>query len=185
MLYAEIVKAVERIKARYREEDPVLLCRAMGIKLIYQPLGTAPDAIKGFMLRIKRITAITVNSDMPLILQKIIVAHELGHAVLHGDSGVFTFHEAALFDESSKYEKEANLFAAEYLLEDDRVMELLNGDHTFFSAAAGCSVPMELLDFKFRVMKWKGYQLVKAPITSKSDFLKDLEVPNHADEYSS
>ncbi len=184
MLYAEIVKAVERMKARYHERDPVLLCKAMGIRLLYQPMGTAPDAIKGFMLKIKRITAITVNSDMPPVLQKIIIAHELGHAVLHGDSGVFTFHEAALFDESSKYEKEANLFAAEYLLEDDRVMELLNGDRTFFSAAAGCSVPSELLDFKFRVMKWKGYHLVKSPITAKSNFLKDLEVPDHAEEYN-
>ena len=38
-------------------------------------------------------------------------------------------------------------------------------------------VPMELLDFKFRVMKWRGYQLTEAPIIANSDFLKDVEVP--------
>ncbi len=183
MLYAGIVEAVERIKSRYHEEDPVMLCKAMGIRVIYQSLGTAPDAIKGFMLKIKRITAITINSDLPPVLQKIILAHELGHAVLHKDAGIFTFHEVTLFDDSSRFEKEANLFAAEYLLEDDRVLETLNADNTFFSVAAAFSVPVELLDFKFRIMKWKGCQLVKSPIVSNSNFLRDLEVPDHADEY--
>ena len=181
MLYDGIVKAVGQIKSRYSEDDPARLCKAMGIKLIYRSFGTAPDAIKGFMIRIKRISAITVNSDMPPILQKIIIAHELGHAVLHKDSGMFTFHETAFFDESSRYEKEANLFAAEYLLEDDMVMETLNADNTFFSAAAGFEVPMEFLDFKFRIMKWKGYKLV-SPITSKSNFLRDLAVPDRGDD---
>ena len=183
MLYAEIVKAVAKLKKRYGESDPFLLCDAMGIKLIFQSLGTAPDAIKGFILKSKRIITITINCDLPLVIQKIIVAHELGHAVLHKNSGILAFHEATLFDNSSRYEKEANLFAAEFLLSDDRVMNALNADNTFFSAAASLYVPMELLDFKFRVMKWKGYKLVEAPISARSNFLRDMEVPENADHY--
>ena len=96
---------------------------------------------------------------------------------------MFAFHEVTLFDDSSRYEKDANLFAAEYLLEDDRVLETLNADNTFFSAAAALYVPMELLDFKFRVMKWKGYKLVEPPISARSNFLRDLEVPDDADDH--
>ena len=154
-----------------------------GHQLIFQSLGTAPDAIKGFILKSKRIITITINCDLPLVIQKIIVAHELGHAVLHKNSGILAFHEATLFDNSSRYEKEANLFAAEFLLSDDRVMNALNADNTFFSAAASLYVPMELLDFKFRVMKWKGYKLVEAPISARSNFLRDMEVPENADHY--
>ena len=183
MFYAEIVAAVEKLKKRYHEDDPFLLCKAMGIKLIFQSLGTAPDAVKGFILKSKRIIVITINCDLPLVIQKIIVAHELGHAVLHKNSGILAFHEATLFDNSSRYEKEANLFAAEFLLSDDRVMNALNADNTFFSAAASLYVPMELLDFKFRVMKWKGYKLVEAPISARSNFLRDMEVPENADHY--
>ena len=183
MFYAEIVAAVEKLKKRYHEDDPFLLCKAMGIKLIFQSLGTAPDAIKGFILKSKRIITITINCDLPLVIQKIIVAHELGHAVLHKNSGILAFHEATLFDNSSQYEKEANLFAAEFLLSDDRVMNALNADNTFFSAAASLYVPMELLDFKFRVMKWKGYKLVEAPISARSNFLRDMEMPENADHY--
>lgn len=181
MFCAEIVEAVEKLKKRYSETDPFRLCRAMGIKLLLQPLGTAPDAIKGFILKSRRIIAITVNSDLPPILRRIVAAHELGHAVLHKNSGVLAFHEAALFDDSSRYEKDANLFAAEYLLEDGRVLEALNADVTFFSAAAALDVPVELLDFKLRVMKRKGYELAESPVRAQSNFLRSLEAPDYAD----
>ena len=45
------------------------------------------------------------------------------------------------------------------------------------------NVPAELLDFKFRVMKWKGYKIVEPPIISRSNFLKDLDV-SYEDDFS-
>ena len=86
-----------------------------------------------------------------------------------------------MFDESSLMEKEANLFAAELLMNDDDVVDVLNQDTTFFTASAILKVPMELLDFKFRVMKWKGFKLMEAPITASGNFLRDMEVPENAD----
>ena len=64
------------------------------------------------------------------------------------------------------------------------MLDVLNQDTTFFSAAAELLVPAELLDFKFRVMKWKGYNMVEPPITANSNFLRDMEVPENADYYS-
>lgn len=181
MSYADICEAVERLKRKYGENDPFRLCRDMGIVILYQSLGTAPDAIKGFYLECKRIKTITINSDLPLVIQKIIVAHELGHAQLHRAEGLCAFHEVAMFDESSMMEKEANLFAAEFLMDDKDVLRALNRDTTFFSAAAMLRVPAELLDFKFRVMKWKGYKLIEPPISASGNFLRDMEVPPDAD----
>ena len=51
------------------------------------------------------------------------------------------------------------------------------------SAAAKLYVPIELLDFKFRVMKWKGYKLIEPPISARSNFLANMEVPDDADCY--
>ena len=183
MSYSEICCEVEKIKERYAESDPFRLIKDMGILLIFSQLGTEEDAIKGFFLENKRIKTITINSDLPITIQKIIAAHELGHAVLHRRTGVHAFHEFGLFDESSEFEKDANLFAAEYLLPDEEVMDTLNSDSTFFSAAATLRVPMELLDFKFRIMKWRGYKLVEPPIHSNSNFMKNMEVPGDADFY--
>ena len=184
MTYAEICESVERIKRKYDESDPFRLCRAMGIKVLFQSMGTRPTAIKGFFLECKRIRTITINSDLPEVIQKIIVAHELGHAVNHRKSGIHAFHEVAMFDQTSQMEKDANLFAAELLLDDQEVLECLNSDATFFSAAAALYVPIELLDFKFRVMKWKGYKIIEPPINARSNFLRDLEVPDDTEYYT-
>ena len=181
MTYSEIYAAVDRMNDKYRVSDPFELCSEMGIILLPKPLGTAPNAIKGFFLEIKRIKTITVNSDLPQIIQKIIVAHEIGHAALHHRSGIHAFHEVAMFDESSDMEREANLFAAEFLLRDDEVFETLNSDTTFFTAAAKLYVPIELLDFKFRIMKWKGYKMIEPPILANSNFLRDMEVPKNVE----
>ena len=177
MTYAEICESVEMLKRKYMEPNPFRLCKDMGIILLRQNLGTEPDSIKGFFLENKRIRTITVNADLPPIIQKIIVAHELGHATLHRNSETYAFHEVTLYDSVSICEKEANLFAAEYLLNDDEVLEALNRDGTFFSAAAELMVPAELLDFKFRVLKWKGYKVMESPVSVTSDFLRDMEVP--------
>lgn len=184
MSYAGVCSAVESLKRRYDENDPFELCKAVGIKLLFQPMGKRPSSIKGFFLEVKRIRSITVNSDLPEVIQRIIAAHELGHAVQHHTGGIHHFHEIVLFDQTSEQEKEANLFAAELLLDDQDVMNSLNQDTTFFAAAAALRVPIELLDFKFRIMKWKGYKLVEPPINAASNFLRDMEVPPDADYYT-
>ncbi len=184
MNYAQIAKSVASLVKKYDERDPFRLCDAMGITVIMQSMGTAPDAIKGFFLESHRIRTITVNSDLPEVIQRIIVAHELCHAIHHRTGGVCAFHEIAMFDENSMMEKDANVFAAELLLEDADVFEVLNQDTTFFSAAAILQVPAELLDFKFRVMKWRGYKLTEPPISARSNFLLDVEVPNECSYYN-
>lgn len=179
MSYADVCEAAEKLKKKYDETDPFRLCELMGIILIPQSLGTAPDAVKGFYFEHRRIKTITVNSDLPAVIQRIILAHELGHASLHRTKTVHAFHDVWLFDECSAMEREANLFAAEYLLDDEDVIDTLNSDMTFFMAAASLYVPVELLDFKFRVMKWKGYKLVEPPIDARSNFLRDIALPGN------
>ncbi len=101
--------------------------------------------------------------------------HEIAHAVLHRKaSGFKAFHDFDLFDEASIYEYEANIFTADYLLDDDEVLDLLNEDLSFFGAASRLNVPAELLDFKFRVLKRKGYKIIDPPMRASSDFLKKV-----------
>lgn len=184
MTYVEICASVQSLKKKYDETDPIKLCKAMGIILLFQSMGKHEGAIKGFCMKCKRIRTITVNSDLSEIIQKIIVAHELGHATIHTGNGVHTFHDIALFDQTTEMEREANLFAAEYMLEDKEVLDALNQDTTFFNVAAMLRVPMEMLDFKFRLMKWKGYKLIEPPIHARGDFMRNMEVPDDADYYS-
>ncbi|MGE4484014.1 MAG: ImmA/IrrE family metallo-endopeptidase [Oscillospiraceae bacterium] len=171
----DISRAAERTVAVYKEDDPFRLQSAMGILLLRTPMGTADTSCKGFYMTQSRKQIITINSDLPEPLQRVVLAHELGHGVLHrGARGMRAFHEFSLFDETSKMEYEANLFAAELLLRDEDVLALLNDDISFFGAAGALSVPPELLDFKFRVMKRKGCKVTDPPLMAKSCFLKDI-----------
>lgn len=166
-----ISKAVAALKRKYEESNPFELCECLGIGVRFEDMGDKETDCKGFFLVQSRIRRIVINSNLPQIIQKIICAHELGHAVLHKKQ-LSAYHELKLFDEASAAEYEANLFAAELLLDDDTVLEMLNGDMTFYQAAAALNVPFELLDFKFRAMKRKGYKLTEAPVIARSDFLK-------------
>ena len=183
MTYAEICDVVRKLKLKYDEIDPFCLCKDLNIILLERHLGNDPSSVKGFFLESKRIKTITVNSDLPLVVQKIIVAHELGHALLHCSNGIHAFHDVTMYDSINSFEKEANLFAAEYLLKDEDVLEALNKDSTFFKAASELMVPCELLDFKFRVLKWKGYKIMESPLSARNNFLKNMPLPDNDDDH--
>jgi Zn-dependent peptidase ImmA (M78 family) len=137
-------------------------------------MGTYEGACKGFYLSQSRVQVVTLNSDLPSFIQMIILIHELGHAVLHKKTcGLKAFHEFSLFDDTSRMEYEANIFLAEFMMNDTDVLELLNEDMSFFDAAKQLCVPPELLDFKFRVLKRKGYMVIDSPMNARSNFLKN------------
>lgn len=171
--YETIRRAADRTIKKLKTDDVFKLCKALDINITYYPIGKHDTAVKGFYTEISRIKMITVNSDLPDEIQRVVIAHELGHSILkHRNEGICRFHEYTLFDDTDLLEYEANIFAAELMLSDDAVLEVLNSDTSFFTAAAMLNVPPEILDFKFRMLKRLGYKFADPPIYSKSTFLK-------------
>ena len=169
-----IANVVETLTHKYGTRCPYELCAALGIKIRLKDLGTD---IKAFYFYQSRVRNIVLNHRVSEIVRRILVAHELGHDRLHKEIALLKgLQEIELFDMTQPTEYEANLFAAELLLGDDEVLALLNDeDKSFFGVARELYVPAELLDFKFRVLKYKGYHL-DAPYIANGDFLKrDLE----------
>ena len=162
------------IKRRYRETDLFRLCGKMGIRVIVHDTPLSVAAFKGFSMVKSRIPIILLNSGMKEDLMKVVLAHEIGHSVLHRElAAIRGFHDFDLFGMKDRCEYEANVFAAELLLDSDEVLEVLNGDVAFFGAAKMLGVPPELLDFKFRVLKHQGYT-VTPPVLESGDFLKRM-----------
>ena len=174
MTIEQIADAANQLKKKYNETDPDVLAKWMRILVSREPMGLYDGCCKGFFVIYKRIKHITINSDLPEILQKIVLAHELGHCILHAGTSSAAFHEIILFDATDRKEYEANVFASELLLPDEAVLKVLNDDMFFFQAASVLHVPFELLDFKFRILKRRGYK-VESPVTANGDFLKHLE----------
>ncbi|MEA4894398.1 MAG: ImmA/IrrE family metallo-endopeptidase [Oscillospiraceae bacterium] len=170
-----VLREVERIKTEYGVIQPEKLAEELRVIVKYEPMGSYDGCCKGFFVCISRVKHITVNSDIPREIQRVILMHELAHAVLHCKNGsTAAFHDFTVFDSASVREYEANIFTADYLMKDEEVLGLLNDDISFFGAASSLGVPPELLDFKFRLMKRRGYEMIEPPLMAKGDFLKKV-----------
>lgn len=164
-----IISAVEKLIKKYDTRDPYELCQLLGIKVHYYDLQ---KKLKGFFYYQSRQKNIVIDSNVNEVLERILIAHELGHAILHTKIAMMRgFQEMEVFDGSSLEEDEANFFAAELLLEDQTVLECLS-EHSFFETAKRLYVPAALLDYKFSLLHEKG-QLVNQMYIRKSDFLKE------------
>ena len=164
-----IIETVDKLVRKYHTRDPYELCQLLGIKIHYYDLQ---KKLKGFFYYQSRQKNIVIDHNVNGILERILVAHELGHAVLHTKIAMMHgFQEMEVFDDRSIEENEANFFAAELLLEDGEVLECLS-EHTFFETAKMLYVPAALLDYKFSLLHEKG-ELVNSMYIRKADFLKE------------
>jgi len=167
-----IAKVVNNLTTKYGTRNPYEICKALGIKIRYKDLGIDIKAYYFYQSRIRNIVLSTRVSES---VQRILVSHELGHDRLHQEMAMQKgFQEIALFDEAQPAEYEANLFAAELLIDDDELCTLLSDEEkSFFGVAQELSVPAELLDFKFRVFKRKGFR-VCSPIVAHANYLRKI-----------
>jgi len=177
-----ISRTVNKLSEKYKTRDPYELCDALGVRIRLKDLGTG---IKAYYFYQSRIRSIVLNCRVSEPIRRILTAHELGHDRLHKEIAMLKgFQEIELFDMERPAEYEANVFAAELLIEDKELLELLNDDdRSFFDVARELYIPAALLDFKFRVLKHKGYR-IEAPYIANGDFLKnDIEGCFDEEEY--
>ena len=166
-----IINQVNALIKRTGTRNPKDICKFLDYKLRFMDLQ---HKLNGYFIVINRITNIVIDDNVIDIFQPVLIAHELGHAFLHKELATMSgFQELEFFEkrETAPMEYEANLFAAELLLEDEQVLELLN-EYTFFETASILNVPASLLDFKFILLQAKGYRIRPVEI-SKSTFLKE------------
>ncbi|MEA3423740.1 MAG: ImmA/IrrE family metallo-endopeptidase, partial [Bacillota bacterium] len=150
--------------------DPFAIAKAMNIEVLYFDLGK----LKGFYKKDGHNRFIVINENLDDSLKRIVCAHELGHDQLHRH---FTdnscIKEFMLYDMKSKPEYEANLFAAELLLDDDDVIDLFHQGYSFFQTASTLNTDVNILAIKLLAMNSHGYDL-KIPVDLCSNFLGKL-----------
>lgn len=130
-----IRQEVSRLKMKYQTDDPYEICEYLDIQVMDRPMGKSPRSCKGFFLVSSRCKLIVINSDLPDSIQRIIIAHELGHAVLHSDSAINTFHEFAMFEDTNRMEYSADRVCV--------VMRLPEPTMPLHCKMIGCSVKFD------------------------------------------
>lgn len=112
----KIAEKVKELIRRYETTDPSELCDRMGIIVHLHEL---PEKINGFASSYDDVPFIVLNKLLGYYEKRITLAHELGHIVLHGSTNSMSLSLNTGFC-VSKYEREADCFAAYLLLADGR-----------------------------------------------------------------
>lgn len=123
--------------------DPIKIAEYAGIRIAIVPLGD----ISGNYILIRRKRWIFVNETIPKdsSLFQVIVAHELGHALLHRKENC-AFIKSRTLLLTSGIEREANLFAAHLLITDDILKEYAGYTQEQFCNSTG--YPKELIELR-------------------------------------
>lgn len=163
-----IYDSVQSKIKKSRTRNPFTIAEDNGIMLIFD---SNLNKMKGMYTIIKRNRIIIINDNMPERMQQIVCAHELGHDALHRqfakDGGL---REFMLYDMKSRPEYEANMYAADLLLDDEEVMELAKDGYDMQQVAGILNTDINLIGLKMASMNYRGFDL-RIGIEPKSDFL--------------
>jgi Zn-dependent peptidase ImmA (M78 family) len=133
------------------------------------------DGLKGFCTIIKRTQYAVINGKLREEERRIVAGHEAAHLILHKNeimkSPAQTMRDFNIFDNSGKYEREANFFLADFILSDEEVLNVISDKYaTYFNAASRLMIPPQLLSFKLHSMIERGHR-VKNPVEPDSKFM--------------
>ena len=167
MLNEAIIKKTRQLIRQCESSDPFRIARESGAEIIFRDLGK----LKGMYACIKRNRYIVVNPYMNAWLQKLVCAHELGHDQLHRELAVNQWmHEFMIYNMNQRTEYEANVFAAELLLQDRDIIELSDGGLDIEQIARTLYSDVNLVALKLGLLSQKGYRFRQ--FDYQSDFLK-------------
>ena len=108
---------------RFGTRDPFRIAGELGISvLLCEDFGS----LKGMYRVIKRNRFIFLNKDLGDRMLRIVCAHELGHDRLHRKlAQANSLHEFMLYDMTTRPEYEANIVAAEILIDNEELLDYI------------------------------------------------------------
>lgn len=130
----DIKKKANSLAKKYNSRNPFKIIEHLNVIVVFYPL----EGVRGFYQYFQRNNIIYIDERLSNEEKKFVCAHELGHMLLHKKANAL-FMDTRTFLKNSKYEIEANRFAAELLIPDDIFLE--NKDYTTAQIARliGCS----------------------------------------------
>lgn len=124
-LRKDIDRIVNYYVKRCGSRNPFDIADYLGIEVQIGPLGSRC----GCYMYLKRHRCILLNENLVEDEMRLVMSHELGHAILHRKENCYFIRNKTLFLES-KIEKEANLFAADLLISDELLIEAREQNYT-------------------------------------------------------
>lgn len=164
----QLSKIGNNLVKRFQTRDPFVIARELGITVLFV---NDLSSLKGAYRIIKKQRFIFINANLPEQMQRIVCAHEIGHDRLHramaGTSGMMEF---MLYDMKSRPEYEANIVAADILLDDEEILSYIYEGQDAEQIANTMHSDINLVALKVDSLIRKGHDFVRQD--HKSNFLR-------------
>lgn len=136
-----IKKKANSLAKKYGSRNPFEIIDHLNVIVVFHPL----EGVRGFYQYFQRNNIIYIDERLSYKEKMFVCAHELGHMLLHKKANAL-FMDSRTYFVSSKYENEANVFAAELLIPDSFVIE--NQDLTKSQLARLAGYEEKIMDYK-------------------------------------
>lgn len=168
-MHNEIFEETQRLKRLYASSDPREIIEALGINLW---MRRDLSGLKGLYCLCMRQRYIVVNAELSKREILLVAAHELGHDRLHREiARLAPLKDFRLYDMTSRTEHQANVFAAELLIEDGEVEACIEDEMDFFELCRAVGYCPQLVTFKLYGMMQRGHS-INLPQAPDSAFLR-------------
>jgi Zn-dependent peptidase ImmA (M78 family) len=161
-----------KLISRYGTRDPFRICREKGIEVMFRDDFTGQKGAFSLMLNVP---FIFINNNLSDEMKRIVCAHELGHAMLHRklcrQRKNQTIYEYEIFDIRNSTEYEANIFAANLLIDEREMNEYMSYGYDIVQTARAMNLNVNLLLIKLHEMKDNEALLYTLPDLPKRNFL--------------
>ena len=138
-----IRQLVAYYKRKFETSDPFEIAKFLNIELQIGDIGSR----SGCYMYIKKHKCIFLNENLEEHEMRLVIAHELGHAILHPKDNCYFIRNKTLLL-NSKNEVQANQFAAELLIPDSLIEENKDLSIEQFSRMIGYS--KELVELRLK-----------------------------------
>lgn len=139
---------VRNLIRKHNTRCPYRLAKELGIHI--HECNLSNDMPKGLFKKMlgKKFIVLNLTRIKNEFEKQFVLAHELGHAVLHSNDTTFFLHDHT-FCNRGKFEIQANKFAAELLINETYIDESCLKTLSVEQLAAYFCVPKELIIYKF------------------------------------
>lgn len=163
-----IISKVNKLIKKYKTVDPFELCEKIGIEVVFADIGK----LKGMYTCIKRNRFVVINKKLDPYTRIVVCAHELAHDQLHRKlSNASWLKDVNMYDMNIKQEYEANLFVSELLIQEEKLISLINEGVTIDEISKRLCIDKNLIAMKVKRLISCGYDFIHQDFVS--DFLKN------------
>lgn len=152
----KIYRMAQSLIKEHGTRDPFELAGALDVHVEY---NYALKECKGLYLQVLGNKFAYLNGNLDEHIRRVVLAHELGHDLLHQEIAQVGIQEFSLYDMQNRVEYEANLFAADFLLSDKEVLSYAKEQYDVPQIASMLYTDMNLVLVKMYSMSQRGFHV--------------------------